>query len=78
MSRKTIPSAKDFLRERYSERDLTSFNDNVEALQEFAKLHIEPALQEASKVLDVDADGDYIQHPTSERILNAYSLANIK
>jgi hypothetical protein len=45
---------------------------------EFAKLHVEAALKNASKVLDVDNDGDYIEHPTTERILNAYPLTLIK
>lgn len=45
---------------------------------EFAKLHVRKALQAASKVLDVDGDGDYVQHPTPELILFAYPLTNIK
>ena len=45
---------------------------------EFAKLHVEAALKEASNVLTVDNDGDYINHPTKDSILNAYPLTNIE
>jgi hypothetical protein len=44
---------------------------------EFAKLHVEQALKEASNVLTVDNDGDYINHPTKDSILNAYPLNKI-
>ena len=44
----------------------------------YTKLHVEAALEAATKVLDVNKDGDYLQYPTTERILNSYPLINIK
>jgi F420-dependent methylenetetrahydromethanopterin dehydrogenase len=45
---------------------------------EFAKIKVQEALKQARKVLDVNTDGDYIDHPTSERIVDSYPLENIK
>jgi hypothetical protein len=45
---------------------------------EFAELHVRNALIEASKVLTVDSDGDYLEHPTKNSILHSYPLENIK
>lgn len=68
---KSIPTAKEYLRERYSERDLTSFQDNVEALQEFAKLHVEQALEAAHINMQLpQEDLDFT--------LSSYPLENIK
>ena len=49
----------------------TEFNEK------FAKLHVEEALKKASNILDVNSDGDYINHPTHDKILNAYPLDKI-
>ena len=49
-----------------------------QAMVDFAKMHVVQALKEASNVLTVDNDGDYINHPTKDSILNAYPLTNIK
>ncbi len=53
-------------------------NVTAKAMIKFAKLHVEAALEQASKVFDVNTDGDYLEHPTSERVIAAYPLSNIK
>ena len=62
-----IPTAKDFW-------DDNTFNDHEEALIEFAKLHVEAALEEAKNLLK---DG-YVTPQDEQDILNAYPLTNIK
>jgi hypothetical protein len=47
-------------------------------LKEFAKFHIEKALKSASKVLKVNNDADWVEYPTTERILEPYPLSNIR
>ena len=57
-----------------------SKHDALEAMIEFAKLHVEEALKKASEDADViyrgHCFGDYIVD--KESILNAYQLENIK
>ena len=66
-------SAKEFF-------DKGNFNNVTDMLIEFAKLHVEQALKEASENADTiyrgDSFGDYIVDKDS--ILNAYPLENIK
>lgn len=50
----------------------------IEFAKAYAKIQVETALKAASHILDVDNDGDYIQHPTKEGIINAYPLTNIE
>jgi hypothetical protein len=64
-----IPTADEFYNE-----DLTPLENMIE----FAKLHVEAALKEATHVLDVNNDADFIEYPTSKRILKSYPLTNIK
>ena len=62
-----IPTAEEFW-------DDNTFNDHEEALIEFAKLHVEAALEEAKNLLK---DG-YVTPQDEQDILNAYPLTNIK
>ena len=50
----------------------------INAIKESGRIHSQEALKEASKVLNTNVDGDYIEHPTKERILNSYPLDKIK
>ena len=70
-----IPTAEEFVNQYDWEN---STLDIPSVLREFAKLHVEAALEQASKVFDVNTDGDYLEHPTSERVIAAYPLSNIK
>lgn len=44
----------------------------------FAKLHVTEALKQAGKVLDTNADADFLKYPTVEGIIDSYPLENIK
>lgn len=80
---KNIPSAEEFLKEKYNS-DLNSFQDNVENLKEFTKLHLE----EQQKAILEKAEIDYEPHWSGEQegssyinrdsILNAYPIENVK
>lgn len=71
----TIPTAEEFLKDyenitdHYADQEYYGWK-LIEALQEFAKLHVEAALKEASKEFD--------SKTYSEFVLNAYPLTNIK
>jgi len=80
-----IPTAEEFLKQvspndEFGLRiDLGNSKKHIyEIMCRFAKLHVEAALKEASNVLSVDNDGDYINHPTKELIIKSYPLENIK
>ena len=66
-----IPTAKDFW-------DDNTFNDHEEALIEFAKLHVEAALEEANRKVIVTYYYDEGIRVNKDSILNAYPLTNIK
>ena len=67
-----------FLSEGYYEY-LVEKDSFKEALIEFAKLHVQAALKEASKKAQVYADeGGYSEFVDEDSILNAYPLTNIK
>ena len=76
-----IPTAEEFI-QQFAQDFKTKYEGNGGTVKnlmiEFGKLCAQAALKEASKVLEVNSDGDYIEHPTSEKILNAYPLTNIK
>ena len=73
-----VPTAEEFF-EQTIQRGVNDTHTNyLKAAREFAKLHVEATLKYAVAVLDRNNDGDYIEHPTQERILNAYPLENIK
>ena len=79
-----IPTAEEFLIKENLPTDILSGDDINYAMIEFAKLHVEVALKEASE--NADMDNEYyqsLQEGTSggidiESILNAYPLTNIK
>jgi hypothetical protein len=74
-----LPTANEWLETFGADADDMFYRYSVEeAMIEFAKLHVEAALKAATHVLDVNADADWIEYPTDERILNAYPLTNIK
>ena len=73
-----IPTAEEFLL-------LNNFKNNTEAMIEFAKLHVQAALKEASKNAKCSDDaivdlGHTIidAYVEKDSILNAYPLTNIK
>ena len=82
MEENKIPTAEEFLNNyRFEAGEMIGNRDfDTMALyaKEFAKLHVQAALEEASHVLDVNADADYVKYPTKDSILNAYPLENIK
>jgi len=69
-----IPSAYEFLKNKY-EQDLNSFQDVVEHLKEFAKLHCTKQAKVINDECDNEIEKDFID---SELILNVYPLDNIK
>lgn len=73
----SIPTAKEFAEEFLYTTKGTRPTMYQYAI-EFTKLHVRAALEEASHVLDTNADADYIEHPTAERIKDSYPLTNIK
>ena len=91
---KALPTAKTFLQNLIEENNQDSNIDLEDALIEFAKLHVEQALKEASEKARVQMGESYMReqitiHPHSlvdtviitadaESILNSYSLDNIK
>ena len=51
----------------------------IPLMQDFAKIHVEAALKEASEKAGVYADeGGYSEFVDEQSILNSYSLDNIK
>jgi hypothetical protein len=65
-----IPTAEEFLIKENLPIDILSGDDINYAMIEFAKLHVEAALKEASE--DANMDSDYYQ------ALQVYPLTNIK
>lgn len=77
-----IPTAEEFFYPNVTKSRLRNTGISKKGCEElmikFAKLHVEAALKEAGNVLNVDNDGDYINHPTRELIIKSYPLENIK
>lgn len=85
-----LPTAEDFLQDHlqishfFNEKyeKMTCFSDDVQqAMIEFAKLHVEAALKEASEnveIEDYDEHGQYSPSINKYSILNSYPLSNIK
>lgn len=65
-----IPTAEEFIKNFNREEGHNFEQDVPKAMQEFAKLHVEAALKEASE--DANMDSDYYQ------ALQVYPLTNIK
>ncbi len=74
-----VMTAEEFLRQKPFINGMTRYDQQI-AMIEFAKLHVEQALKEASENADTiyrgDSFGDYIVDKDS--ILNAYPPENIK
>jgi hypothetical protein len=84
---KNLPTAEEFLDNRTeTSKGLVDneiyipFDDAIEAIIEFAKLHVEQALKEASENAEMKwvrfTDHDY--EIDKDSILNSYPLENIK
>ena len=80
MENKIIPTAEEFFRK--FKHTHSPVNHHL-ALIEFAKLHVEQALKEASEKVVLDygdylSDGNYERIIDRDSILNSYPLSNIK
>ena len=69
-----IPTVKEFLKGRSWKNGMNLQERIHESMIEFAKLHVEAALEEAKNLLK---DG-YVTPQDEQDILNAYPLTNIK
>jgi len=75
-----IPTAEEFIK-NYHRQEGHTFEQSVpQAMIEFAKLHVEYALKNASEKSTVIRDEEFytISHIDKNSILNAYPLTNIK
>lgn len=86
----TIPTAEEMMQSKNGD-DYTHWEEIHSMMIEFAKLHVEAALKQASEnvVMNVEVDGvcgqtkyyDYAENDVSidtDSIINAYPLKNIK
>ena len=76
-----IPTAEEFLKKKQPNGIIQPHSDYWEAMIEFAKLHVEMALREASdtKISGVYSETKYKRGDNDKNsILNAYPLTNIK
>ena len=81
-----IPTAEELIRLQFCkgefEEIMECLNASIEpsivrAMIEFAKLHVEAALKEASKK-SKNKEGQITDHKLTNSILNSYPLSNIK
>ena len=71
INKSVTPTTEEFLSKKFSEvKGSLNIKDMQELMIEFAKLHVEAALKEASE--DANMDSDYYQ------ALQVYPLTNIK
>jgi hypothetical protein len=80
-----IPTAEEFIKKNLIDyweggKAQYTWEDVERAMKEFAKLHVEAALQDASEKSTVIRDEEFytISHVNKNSILNAYPLTNIK
>jgi hypothetical protein len=74
-----IPTANELFEQYHGFEADSSSRDIISLMVEFAKLHVEAALKEASEKATVYADeGGYSEFVDEQSILNAYPLDNIK
>ena len=82
-----IPTAEEYLASKGLKgvgnllvRDNSNYSENgtQKLMIEFAKLHVEAALKEASEKATTDGYGDGYAGIDEDSILNAYPLTNIK
>ena len=82
---KDLPTAEEFI-EQYLRGDRVHDDINkvvdeeeaIEAMIEFAKLHVEKALKNASEDVELETYGNFGNSVNKDSILNSYSLENIK
>ena len=83
----SIPTAEEFLQDSFTishfyndkYNRMSCFSDDVQkAMIEFAKLHVEEALKEASENAESYVIGGLTSEVERSSILNAYPLENIK
>jgi hypothetical protein len=86
----SVPTAEEFLKkyendtDHYADQDYSEFR-LIRALQEFAKLHVEKALKEASEQATIEdigspnCDGEWMSCNIidKESIINSYPLDNV-
>ena len=77
------PTAEEYIKQHpYIDSFLSSaqgYDVLTRFMKEFAKIHVEAALKEASEKAEVYADeGGYSEFVDEQSILNSYSLDNIK
>ena len=77
-----IPTAEEFFKEKYGSNDRIAIDNAILLTKEFAKLHVEMALKEASenaelkyRINDISCNDKILD---KKSILNAYPLTNIK
>ena len=70
-----IPTAKELFNKMLGENDECT---STEMMIEFAKMHVEEALKQASEKATTDGYGDGYAGIDEESILDAYPLENIK
>ena len=82
---KDLPTAEEFI-EQYLRGDRVHDDINkvvdeeeaIEAMIEFAKLHVAQALKEASEDVELETYGNFGNSVNKNSILNSYPLENIK
>ena len=75
-----ITTAEEFIKNFHRQEGHTFEQTVPQAMIEFAKLHVESALKNASEKSTVIRDEEFytISHVNKNSILNAYPLTNIK
>ena len=75
-----IPTAEEFFKEKYGSNDRIAIDNAILLSKEFAKLHVEAALNEVTEKLYFrDSDGHVIRSEESNKlVLKVYPLTNIK
>ena len=76
---KKIPTAEEILSKKFSElKSSFDLNDVKDCMVEFARLHTEAALKEASEDVELETYGNFGNSVNKDSILNSYPLTNIK
>ena len=74
---KNLPTAEEFIEQTYSFVPF-ELDQITELMQEFAKIHVEAVLKEASEKAIIDYDIGGYSFVSKQSILNSYPLTNIK
>jgi hypothetical protein len=87
MRKYNIPTAEEFFKEKYGVSDRIATSNATLLAIEFAKMHVEAALKEASNKALLEDEGRYVLGDEDwhedlvvdkKSILNAYPLTNVK